>query len=47
MAWINRLKQLLLGFLSADNKYIVTHDGKKIAVINRSFVNRTKATTSF
>ena len=31
MAWINRIKQILVGFLSThDNKYIITDTGKKI-----------------
>jgi len=48
MAWLNRVKQLLLGFLSThDSKYIVTNDGKKIVVVNKSFVNRLKSITSF
>ena len=46
MAWINRIKQILVGFLSThDNKYIITDTGKKIIGWNYSFGLKTKATT--
>ncbi len=48
MAWINRIKQILVGFLSThDNKYIITDTGKKIIGWNYSFGLKTKATTIF
>ncbi len=48
MAWVNKVKQLLRGFLSThDSKYIITHDGKKIMVINSGFVNKLKSITGF
>ena len=46
--WINKIKQILIGFLSThDNKYIITDTGKKIIGWNYSFGLKTKATTIF
>jgi len=46
--WINKIKQLLIGFLSThDDKYIITEDGKKIVMFDFSFTNKSKSVTSF
>lgn len=46
--WINRIKQLLLGFLAThDNKYLITDTGKKLVAFDFTFKNATKNTTSF
>jgi len=46
--WINKLKQLLIGFLGThDNKYIITDKGLKIIIFDRSFLQSLKTATSF
>jgi len=46
--WINKIKQLLIGFLSTqDGKYIVTDQGLKLVAFDRSFINSIKVVTSF
>jgi hypothetical protein len=48
VAWVNKLKQLLIGYLSThDHKYIITDEGKKIIALNARFRNKTKAPSSF
>lgn len=47
-SWINKIKQLLLGFLAThDNKYIITDTGKKLIAFDYSFSNAVKNDTSF
>ena len=46
--WINKIKQILIGFLSThDNKYIITDTGKKIIGWDYSFGIKIPANTSF
>lgn len=46
--WINKIKQILVGFLSThDNKYIITDTGKKLIAWNYSFGIKIPANTSF
>ena len=48
MSWLNKIRQILIGFLSTqDNKYIITDTGKKLIGWNYSFQNKIKATTIF
>lgn len=48
MSWINKIKQLLLGFLSThDGKYIVTDQGKKLVAFDYTFRNAILKATSF
>lgn len=43
MSWINKIKQLLSGFLSSqDDKYITTEDGLKLWIKDNSWINKTK-----
>ncbi len=46
--WINKIKQMLIGFLSTeDNKYIVTDEGKKILCFDYHFGEAIRADTIF
>jgi hypothetical protein len=46
--WINKLKQILLGFLSThDNKYIITDTGLKLVAFDYTFQNAVKSSTTF
>jgi len=48
MAWINKLKQLLLGFLSThDDKYLITDTGLKLVAFDYTFQNAVKSPTTF
>lgn len=46
--WINKIKQMLIGFLSTeDSKYIVTDEGKKILCFDYHFNEAIRASTVF
>lgn len=48
MSWINKIKQLLLGFLSThDGKYIITDTGKKLVAFDYTFRNAILKATTF
>lgn len=48
MSWINKIKQLLLGFLSThDGKYIVTGQGKKLVAFDYTFRNAILKATNY
>ena len=48
MAWINKIKQMLIGFLSTeDNRYIITDTGKKILCFDYHFNEAIKTDTVF
>jgi hypothetical protein len=43
MSWINKIKQLLNGFLSSqDDKYITTEDGLKLWITDLNWTNKSK-----
>jgi len=48
MNWINKLKQILVGFLSThDGKYLITDKGLKLVAFDKSYIDEIKSITSF